>query len=515
MTQSLGKYRLLRKIGAGGMAEIWKARAEGPAGFSKVVAIKRVLPDLAADDEFIEMFIDEAKLVATLSHPNIVQVIDFGEVPGAEAGREYFIAMEYVPGQNLASVLRALWKQKLSLTPELAGYIALESARGLASAHAAKDSRGRPMQIVHRDVSPHNILVSWSGEVKVTDFGIAKVATALARTATGVFKGKLSYMSPEQARLEILDGRSDVFSLGIVFFEASCGRRLFADKSSEQIRARVLEFEPPVLGDLANLPPAVASILRRMLAPDRNRRPEAKALEAELAEALGAAAITQARDRLAEVMRALFEKEITDDIDPDAEEAFVRGGTQISAREDEREDPPHTRLSPFDLSKPSGLVRALDEFGAPVSTPAGPQAQQPTQLRPGNEKPPSPPADAFSDRAAPGTTVGSVTEAAPAPLRRSPAVFVAAAAGVCLAIAAGVWGADRFAESTTPAASPIASASPSAPPSSPFTSPVSSFSTPLPPAMRARLDSLEHLRNEGLITPNEFEARKKSILAGH
>ncbi|HVO31471.1 MAG TPA: serine/threonine-protein kinase, partial [bacterium] len=228
---TFGRYTLIRRVGLGGMAEIWKAKVLGPAGFEKTVAVKKILPELTDDSEFLEMFVDEAKLVADLVHPNIVQVHDFGQV----GPRDYFIAMEYVSGANLGSLLKRLKDRGARVPRETAIFIILESARGLGYAHAKRDSAGRSLGIVHRDVSPSNILVSFGGEVKVADFGIAKARSARQTTAEGFVRGKVSYMSPEQAAGGDLDQRSDIFSLGLVFVEMLTGKRFFTGENSRDI----------------------------------------------------------------------------------------------------------------------------------------------------------------------------------------------------------------------------------------------------------------------------------------
>ena len=303
---TFGRYTLVRKVGMGGMAEIWKAKAQGPQGFEKVLAIKKVLPHLVEDGEFIDMFVEEAKLVAGLVHPNIVQVFDFGQI----GKKDYFIAMEYVPGANLAQVIRRLAERKARMPIEVALYVVLEACKGLGYAHAKSDAAGNEQGIVHRDVSPQNILVSFSGEVKVTDFGIAKVVSALTRTAEGHVRGKLAYMSPEQAHVKPLDNRSDLFSLGVVLYELVTGRRLFAGTSSSEIYSKVTEFAPPGPEMLAGIPDEVRSVLSMALQPDPEERfPDAMQMEAAVAHSLGPEGIVQARHALASIVQRLFEDE--------------------------------------------------------------------------------------------------------------------------------------------------------------------------------------------------------------
>ena len=303
---SFGRYTLVRRVGTGGMAEIWKARASGPAGFEKILAIKKVLPHLVEDGEFIDMFVEEAKLVAQLVHPNIVQVFDFGKV----GKLDYFIAMEYVAGSNLAQVLRRLSERGARMPLEVALYIVAEACRGLGHAHKRTDPAGNELRIVHRDVSPQNILVSFGGEVKVTDFGIAKVASALSRTADGHVRGKLAYMSPEQANTQSLDSRSDLFSLGVVLYELCTGRRLLYGTSSSEIFAKVTNFRVPGDEDLSGLPHEVRTLVQTALQPDPDERfQDAMEMESAITQALGSDGFVQARHALASVMQRLFDDE--------------------------------------------------------------------------------------------------------------------------------------------------------------------------------------------------------------
>ncbi len=302
--EAYGRYSLIRRIGSGGMAEVWKARAAGPSGFQKEFALKRVLPHLTEDSEFVEMFIDEAKLVAGLVHPNIVQVFDFGSV----GAHEYYLAMEYVAGANLASLQKRLEEARARWSPDVAAYITIEACRGLGYAHEKTDTDGRPLSLVHRDVSPQNVLVSFGGEVKVTDFGIARAAHTTSRTAAGLVRGKLAYMSPEQAAGEPIDARSDLFSLGLVLYELLFGRRLFHGGSTE-IARQIQEFTSIAQEELDALPPAIADVLVSTLALDpRARFQRAADLEASLAGYLGARLVA-ARRELSELICRLFEAE--------------------------------------------------------------------------------------------------------------------------------------------------------------------------------------------------------------
>ena len=221
-----GKYLLLGRISVGGMAEVFKAKSFGVQGFEKIIAIKRILPSLGRDEDFITMFIDEAKIAGQLAHANIGQIHELGQVDGA-----HFIAMEYIWGRDLLQLQNRFKKRGKRISMSAASFIVMKVCEGLHYAHKKRDVLGVPMEIVHRDCSPQNIVISFEGEVKLIDFGIARAASRSSRTNAGVLKGKFGYMSPEQVRGLPLDRRSDIFSLGIILFEVLTGRRLFDGES--------------------------------------------------------------------------------------------------------------------------------------------------------------------------------------------------------------------------------------------------------------------------------------------
>ncbi len=236
--QQFGDYHLLEKIATGGMAEVWRARAYGLAGFEKILVIKRVLDSLAKDDEFVRLFIDEAKISVQLLHVNIVQVFELGEVNGS-----YYMALEYVHGLDLARLL-ARTKSAGGFPIPLGLFVTCEVLKALQFAHERTSEEGQPLRIVHCDISPQNMLVSYAGEVKITDFGISRAAFQ-SKSLHDVIRGKYAYMSPEQVEGRDLDGRSDIFSLGIVLYEMLTGRRLFKAKTREETIARVRRAEVP------------------------------------------------------------------------------------------------------------------------------------------------------------------------------------------------------------------------------------------------------------------------------
>ncbi len=230
-----GQYEILERIASGGMAELYKARRSGVEGFQKIVAIKKILPHLADNEEFITMFADEAKLAAQLNHPNIVHIFDLGKI---EAGG-YFIAMEYVDGRDLRAILELAREVGTPLPAPLAVYIASKVASALDSAHRRRDADGRDLNLVHRDVSPQNILISYEGDIKLCDFGIAKAARKASQTQSGALKGKVQYMSPEQAWGKPIDRRSDLFSLGSVLFEILTEQKLFRGDTDLNVLEKV------------------------------------------------------------------------------------------------------------------------------------------------------------------------------------------------------------------------------------------------------------------------------------
>jgi serine/threonine-protein kinase len=245
LPQVFGKYTLLSHLATGGMAEVYLAKQRGPSGFEKELVIKRILPHLAADPSFVQMFLAEATLAARVNHPNIAHIYELGDHEG-----DYYIAMEHVPGITLEKLLEYTASTGQPGLPwPIAVRIIASAAEGLDHAHKARDGEGRPLQLVHRDVSPSNIMVSWEGVTKILDFGIAKSdaqgeAGGRVVTGVGVLKGKLPYMSPEQLQGLELDARSDIFSLGSVLYELICGQRPFPGDAMGQLTVQILSREP-------------------------------------------------------------------------------------------------------------------------------------------------------------------------------------------------------------------------------------------------------------------------------
>ncbi|MFB6262173.1 MAG: protein kinase [Bradymonadaceae bacterium] len=263
-----GRYALLDKIGSGGMAEIYRAKTFGAAGFEKEYAIKLITPSLVDDNEFVDMFISEAKIVVNLYHANIVQVFDLGEIDG-----QYYIAMEYVHGKDLLDILARCAKLNIKLPLDLVLFITMEMLKGLNFAHDAKDPFGDDLNIIHRDISPANILVSYTGNVKVGDFGVAKAAIERSISDDETLKGKVGYMSPEQVTGQELDARSDIFSAGIVFAEALGMTRLFTGDSDLDVMLQVRDADiEESLERMQPLPTGLEEIAQRALAKHPERR---------------------------------------------------------------------------------------------------------------------------------------------------------------------------------------------------------------------------------------------------
>ena len=265
-----GRYLLLDDLGRGGMAVVSRARMAGPKGFARTVVIKRILVDLAEQASFVEMLADEARLSAMLRHRAIVQVFEFGQVDG-----EYYLAMEFVDGIDLLDLLRACASRKVRLPIPVACHIVAEIAGALAYAHALTNDEGRPLEIVHRDVSPSNIMVTTGGEVKLLDFGIAKAASCVRddHTATGTLKGKISYLSPEQADGMPIDRRTDIFALGIVLHETLTMQRLFRGGSDFETMRLIREARVEKPSSTApGIPPELDALVLKMLARDPGER---------------------------------------------------------------------------------------------------------------------------------------------------------------------------------------------------------------------------------------------------
>ncbi len=281
----LGRYEVLTQLASGGMATVYVARAQGVAGFERLVAVKVLHPHLAHEEEFITMFLDEARLAARIRHPNVVPTLDISDTEGAG----YFLVMDYVEGDHLGAILRESVRARERIPPPVAVRILVDALSGLGAAHSLTDEEGAPLQLVHRDVSPHNIIVGTDGVARLTDFGVAKAEVRLSSTREGQFKGKLGYMAPEHASTGDADQRSDLFSMGIVLWESLAGRRLFRGETNAATLHKILEMPIPKLAEIdAVLAPFDGVLSRALARPPEERYQSA----ADFVDALEGAAVT-------------------------------------------------------------------------------------------------------------------------------------------------------------------------------------------------------------------------------
>ena len=319
--ESFGKYYLIDKVAVGGMAEVFEAKTFSHGGFEKLLVIKRILQHLSDNGEFVEMFIDEAKISVMLQQPNIVGVYDFGKIRD-----NYFIAMECVEGKDLKCILRKLAERRKLLPIEYAVYMAHEVCKGLDYAHKKTSVRGEPLGIVHRDMSPSNILLSYTGEVKIADFGIAKAEISVYNTKDGVLKGKFEYMSPEQASGVSIDNRSDIFSVGIMLHEMLTGRRLFKTDSEIKTleRIKAADARPPSETN-PNIPARLDEIVMRALSQSAAARyADAREFQTDLLEFMYPSTPDLTRESMAHFMAELFSVEI------EQERTRLEDGTRIA-----------------------------------------------------------------------------------------------------------------------------------------------------------------------------------------
>ena len=397
-----GKYVLLERVNVGGMAEVFKAKAFGVEGFERLVAVKRILPSIAEDQEFITMFIDEAKIAVQLTHANIAQIFDLGRV-----GDSYFIAMEYVGGKDLRAIFDRARKRGESVPVPMACYTAMKVCEGLDYAHNKKDAAGRELNLVHRDVSPQNILISYDGESKIIDFGIAKAAGKAGKTQAGILKGKFGYMSPEQVRGLPLDRRSDIFAVGIVLYELLTGERLFVGESdfSTLEKVRNVEIMPPSTYN-RRIPEELEQIVLKALAKDVDDRYQtAMDLHDDLQSFMYTSGNFFSRKDLSAYMRKGFAEEIAKESQREEEyrrmEAEAsRGGSGLDAFADIEPVPAkaaNISQQPRPPAPPKREIkRTMMGVGVPpppprTSGPPPPPPRSSIPARPPAPPPPSPP----------------------------------------------------------------------------------------------------------------------------
>ncbi|MBN1203303.1 MAG: serine/threonine protein kinase [Myxococcaceae bacterium] len=371
--ETFGRYELLRKLAAGGMGQVYLARQKGPVGFQKLLVVKRLLPHLSEDDEFITMFLDEARIAALLNHPNIAQIYDLGEVDGI-----YYIAMEYVHGESINDVNKRATQRKGSMPLALKCRVISDAAAGLDAAHHARSPSGRKLGLIHRDVSPQNVLVGFNGSVKLIDFGVAKAVNKVSHTSAGQIKGKHAYMSPEQAKGESLDPRSDVFGLGTVFYEILTNTRLFKRESEmATLKAVVSAKVPPPSEVVQGIPKALDAVVLKALSKHREER-FATAGEMQLAieDFLIKQQLPSTTAHLAAFMRDIYSAELEEEFS--SEPTIIAYDPRLPGRK-----PPPPMV---DESAPTTLV--------PI--PKSLQAEAPTKAEPAPKAEPLPKAPTVS-----------------------------------------------------------------------------------------------------------------------
>jgi serine/threonine protein kinase len=377
MAVPFGKYELLRKIASGGMGQVFLARER--SSVERIVVLKLILPHLAEDDEFLTMFLEEARLVARLQHPNLVTILDLQEVEG-----RHCLAMEYVQGDDVRRLDKQSRLKGRLLPAGLVMRVISEAAAGLDYAHKARDAQGQPLRLVHRDVSPQNILVGFDGAVKIIDFGVAKAASSGHQTATGVLKGKYPYMSPEQASGQSVDGRSDQFALGVVMWELLTGRRLFKGESDMMTLRLVKDCQVPKPSQInPKLPPGLDEVVLRALAPTPDKRyPDCGAFRLALEDYIIQLRLPASTAHLSAFLRELYADRIATEADPSkldqlAEDADLDTKDKSNpSRSSHSVAPPGHRSTPSRASLPS--VRSRHSVEALVG-PAPMHRPEPTR----------------------------------------------------------------------------------------------------------------------------------------
>jgi serine/threonine protein kinase len=354
--QDFGNYTFVKKLATGGMAEVWQATQRGIGGFNRPVVIKRILPHLADQPEFVQMFLNEARIAARFSHPNIAQIFDLGEADGA-----YYIAMEYVHGHDLSQVMRRAVELASWIGRPTAFRIVADACAGLYYAHTRLDEQGRPLKVVHRDISPQNIILSFDGAVKLLDFGIAKAADQVGLTKNGALKGKFSYMAPEQAGGRPLDARTDIFAMGLVLYELVTGvPAIRRDSELATLQAAIAcDIRPP--SAVAELPSSIDEVVMRALARDpADRYEDARKFQLALEQDLVAEGTIATSVQVSELMGLLF-----------APAAFSSSAASTNTDEDSaKHERPLERASPPERAPAKSSSPVGD--GPPEAAPARP-----------------------------------------------------------------------------------------------------------------------------------------------
>ncbi|HTU59050.1 MAG TPA: serine/threonine-protein kinase, partial [Polyangiales bacterium] len=430
----LERYEILARLASGGMATVYVARVQAVAGFERLVAIKVLHSNLAHEDEFIRMFLDEARLAASIRHPNVVPTIDVCDA--GEAGCGYFIVMEYIEGDHLGALMSSAHKEQERLPLPVVMRMIADALGGLGAAHALRDDAGRTLNLVHRDVSPHNIMVGRDGVVRLTDFGVAKAEDRLTHTRDGQVKGKLAYMAPEQAVSGATDARSDLFSVGVILWESVTGRRLFRADTTAGTLNKLLREPIPAPSSVDSALAPLDALLAKALAREPEARFQtadefARAVE-EVAPAIGGLASLRGVARTVKhhaAAKLKREKKLVDDALRALRPERPEDGGQVPEADDELSAPSNT-----DISVASGSLSASKESGVFAH-----------HTQPGNTWAVRPRADATGSLSAvdPEHVLRAPTSGAAAPARRVWLSQLAAtrprqlgAAAVCVASAA-------------------------------------------------------------------------------
>ena len=354
-----GKYFLMKKLAAGGMGEIYLAKQQGPAGFQKILVVKKILSHLTENKEFIEAFLGEARLAAQMNHRNVVQVFELGQESGA-----YFIAMEYVAGKSLRDVIDVAIKKKEKIHPEHCRLLAEMICDGASYAHNLTDMTGRSLNLVHRDLNPQNVLVSYTGDVKVIDFGIAKSEMSTVKTEAGMIKGKFVYMSPEQSMAKKLDKRSDIFAIGICLYEMLTGINPFHKNNIVLTLEAVQRYEPPPPSEYDPSYAPFDPIVAKALAKDRDRR---YGDAAEMMDDLRRVVLPRPAERVAQLMQRIFRAQVEEEqkmlMDSDSMKLTGSNPKRTPARAAPALTPP----KPAQTTLPEGATQMLP--GAPARKP--------------------------------------------------------------------------------------------------------------------------------------------------
>jgi serine/threonine protein kinase len=375
-----GKYLLLERINVGGMAEVFIAKAFGVEGFERILAIKKILPTMAEDEEFITMFIDEARISVQLNHANVVHIHELGKHDDT-----YFIAMEYVAGRDVRTILERYRRRKEIMPTAQAVFITSKLCDGLDYAHRKKDARGQDLHIIHRDVSPQNVLISYEGEVKVIDFGIAKAANRSQKTQAGILKGKFGYMSPEQVRGMPIDRRSDIFAVGVLLYEMLTGEKLFVGESDFSTLEKVRNADVPLPREFnPNIPPGLEKVVLKALAREPEERYQwASDLAEDLMRFLLAGDAIYSSKHLSSYMKEAFAEDMLREAEKMERYAGIERPDQIEAS-GVLVPPPATPRGASQASK-----RAPPPAVVVSGTPAGRAPTSPAQPAPGYIPPPS------------------------------------------------------------------------------------------------------------------------------